>query len=237
MTQPPSERQHDLPNREIEELLPWYVNRTLQEPERANVERHVADSPELQAHLAAWQHLAEGVRAIEVVAPEPSSERFAALMAQIDAAIEPPASKLERRPWVRLIMQWRAWHQSWLNSPGTAPFALALQCVLIVLCIAGITLQWPWSPPTFYHSLSQEVTTGAPSRGRLRLVVADDMTMGELRTLLGRIQATVIDGPSTVGAYTLAVPLDSHAVLPEALLETLQILRAHEHVTLAEPML
>ena len=63
------------------------------------------------------------------------------------------------------------------------------------------------------------------------------MTMGELRALLGPIQATIVDGPSALGAYTLAVPLKDHATVLDAFKDALNTLRAHERVTLAEPIL
>lgn len=228
-------------HREIEELLPWYVNQTLPELERAKMERQVATTPEWQERLAEWQHLAQAVQAVEVTAPVPSPERFAALMAQIDAASEPPTPEPALSLWARLTTRLRALHQSWLDSPGLSQFALGLQCALIVLCLTGITLQWPWSSPTFYQTLSSQETTRATTRGQLRLVVADDMTTGELRILLGRIRATIVHGPSAMGVYTLTLSLDARSALPkaleQALEQALQTLRAHEHVTLAEPIL
>lgn len=236
MTRSPSERQDNLPNRDIEELLPWYVNRTLPEAERTDVERHLAASPELRERLVQWQHLAEAVQAVEVAPPEPSPERFAALMAQIDAAPEPLAAESAPRLWAWLTERFRAFRQGWSDATGTARFALALQCALIVLFITGITLQWPWSSPAVYQTLSSEQPAAVSPRGQLRLILADEMTTGELGDLLGRIRATIVDGPSALGVYTLALQLDANSAAPEALQHALRTLRAHEHVTLAEPI-
>ncbi len=209
MTRPPSEQPDDMPHPDIEAQLPWHVNRTLPEPERADVERQVAMMPELQSHLAAWQHLAEAVQAVEVVTPEPSAESFAALMAQIDAVAEPPLPVPTPTRWARLTARLRMLRQSWSASPGATQFALGLQCALIVLCIAGITLPWPWSSPAPYRTLSSDNTVSTAVRGQIRLVVADEMTIGELRMLLGRARATIVHGPSAMGVYTLAVSHDA----------------------------
>lgn len=235
MTRPTGERHDDTPDRDIGAQLPWYVNQTLSEPERAEVERHLSASPALRDDLAQWQHLAEAVRSVEVTAPEPSPEQFAALMAQIDDAASPaPAST--PGTWARLAEHWQALRLSWADTPGMAQFALALQCALIVLCIAGITLPWPWSSPKVYRALTDEVSRSqtVAQGGQLRLVLADEMTAGELRRLLGQVRATIVGGPSPLGVYTLAIPLD--AAQPDALQKALQTLRAHAHVTLAEPI-
>ncbi len=235
MTRPRLERQDNLSHQDIEAQLPWYVNGTLSASEQTDVERQVAASPELQAHLAAWQHLAEAVQAVEVAVPDPSPERFAALMAHIDAAAEPSTPESIPSIWNQLAARWRALRQNWSDAPGTAQLALGLQCALIALCIAGITLPWPSPAP--YRTLSSADSAPRPmGAAQLRLVVADDMTTGELRILLGRIRATIVDGPTAMGVYTLAVSLDTSSALPKALEQALQTLRAHEHVTLAEPI-
>ncbi len=232
MARPTGERHDHSPNQEIDALLPWYVNRTLSEPERAEVERHLSASPELRDDLTQWQSLAEAARLTEVTTPEPSPERFASLLAQIDGATSPA---LESGPgvWSRLVERWCKFRLGWVETPGVARFALVMQCALIVLCIAGITLPWP--SPKVYRALSNE-TPQTVSQGRqIRLVLTDNMTVGELRHLLSRARATIVNGPSPLGVYTLAIPLD--VVQSNALPKILQTLRAHAHVTLAEPIL
>jgi hypothetical protein len=61
------------------------------------------------------------------------------------------------------------------------------------------------------------------------MIFAEDTTEKELRELLSRIEATIVQGPSPAGVYTVEVPqADS------ALESVLKELRAHPKVHLAE---
>ena len=104
----------------------------------------------------------------------------------------------------------------------------ALLIVLVVLA-AGPGVLAPRAP---YHTLA-DGGRGQPAQGQIHIVFTDDITERELRTLLGRVQGKIVDGPSTIGAYTLEVGPST----ADDLTRIVAILRADPKVQLAEPVL
>jgi hypothetical protein len=82
-------------------------------------------------------------------------------------------------------------------------------------------------PPADFRALTTfQSPAGAGSQ--LRVVLADDMTLGELRALLAERGMELVGGPGERGVYTLAVRSDAAAALAA--------LRAHPQVRFAEPV-
>jgi anti-sigma factor RsiW len=75
------ERQHQ----RISELIPWYVNGTLEAAERQAVEAHAAVCPRCQEELAAAAQLARAIQEAESAAPSPHPAQLSRLLARIDA--------------------------------------------------------------------------------------------------------------------------------------------------------
>ena len=82
------ERQHQ----RISELIPWYVNGTLESTERQAVEAHAAGCPRCQEELAAATQLARAIQEAEAAAPSPHPAQLSRLLARIDAHEAAPAA-------------------------------------------------------------------------------------------------------------------------------------------------
>ena len=227
MTQPKTPMHNDALHQEIWELLPWYVNGTLDVQEFQRVEVHLGLCALCQAELVRCRTLATAVQTADEVAWEPSPAHLARLLARIEAAEAPAAAATG---W------WQRWQEVWRNgrailqhTPPVMRWACAVQCALVVLLAGG--LLWQGSGrPQLYATLSN-VTQESPEAGRhIRLVLQEDMTERELRSLLIRVGGTITDGPSPIGAYTIQVPAAT------AVPSVLEILRAHRQVQLAEPI-
>lgn len=224
-----SDRQHQ----DLREQLPWYVNQTLSEAERLDVEHHLTSCSDCQAELIEWQQLAAAVQEAEVSIPVPRPEQFAALMDQIDAA--EADSQAPRTWWSVLRERLNAVLPTgplWQSIPSFTRLALAAQAAVIVL-LAGL-LMWRAQTPSasLYQTLSSDVVSTAP-KGRVKLIFAPDTTVQDLQQLLTAAQATVIAGPSPMGVYTVEVILPPDK--PEALTSALETFRAHTAIELAEP--
>jgi hypothetical protein len=89
------------------------------------------------------------------------------------------------------------------------------------------------STPRFYKTLSSPAALSRHVE-HIRLVFTEEIREKEMRELLTSVRATIIKGPSQVGAYTVEVPLAENA--PATLQTILGTLRAHHHVRLAEPV-
>jgi anti-sigma factor RsiW len=95
MTQRATDTSHPSEHHEVWELLPWYVNGTLDDRERASVQAHLMTCAACQAELARCHDLAAAVRAL-ADGWEPSAEHFARVLARLDATT---ASATPRRGW------------------------------------------------------------------------------------------------------------------------------------------
>jgi hypothetical protein len=232
MTAYDADPQHDRVHRRMWELLPWYVNGTLDGHERQDVEAHLGVCPACQAELVRCRDVAEAIRTVEDPAWAPSHARLLRVMARIDAAEAQPA-----RAW-GWWQRWRAYclgYRTMLRP--TFPFVrwgLAAQGASILLLVGVAAWQALFPSETFYYTPSDRGDQTPQVHGQIRAVFANDMTEQELSTLLSDIAGTISNGPSALGVYT--VDIAGAARAPERLGEVLDTLHAHPKVRLAEPL-
>lgn len=216
-------------HRRLAELVPWYVNGTLEREEHDLVAEHVSTCRECQDAVAQCQTLATAVQSTRVAASTPAPDRLERLLATIDA-LEDTATPQAG---------WRArWHagMEWLRdliqlTPGPVRWGLAVQAALLIAVLGAAVWSGALSPQAPYHTLAQD-TTRPGRQALIHVVFAEDISEREMRTLLGRIQGKIVDGPSAVGLYTVAVP----ASAPDQVAPVLTMLRADPKVRLAEPV-
>jgi len=226
----PSDQSDGNDHQKVWEILPWYVNRTLEDHEREFVARHILRCQSCADEVVRCQSIATAVRSAEEAARTPSPEHFARLMERIDrgsASAAPKRWRVRVREWIekiRLVFQ---------ETPSLFRWALAAQSAAIVLLAAGIIWQASVAPSLLYQTLSDAGSGPEPGRVHLQVIFADDTTEREIRTLLGSIRATIVAGPSPMAVYTVALAADDHEA-PAQTQERLALLRAHPKVRLAE---
>jgi hypothetical protein len=117
------------------------------------------------------------------------------------------------------------------GTPGPMRWTVAVQAALVVLLLALAT--WPGSlgPGPRYRTLAEREQT-RKNQAMVRLVFAEDATERDIRTLLSKVDGTIVDGPSAMGAYTVSVTARGS----DAVAAVLALLRADPHVRLAEPV-
>ena len=214
-------------HRKVWEVLPWYVNGTLEGHEREFVARHILRCQSCADEIARCQSMATAVRSAKEVAWTPSPEHLARLMERVDRAstsAAPEHWRIRVREWAEKI---RLYFQ---ETPSLFRWALAAQTTAIVLLTAAIMWQASVAP---YQTLSDAGSGPAPDRVHLQVVFADDITEREIRTLLNSIGATIVAGPTPMAVYTVALAGDDREG-PARTRETLTALRAHPKVRLAE---
>ena len=195
------------------ELLPWYVNDTLDQDERRAVHAHLLACAECRQEEARCRETAAAVRAGRA-APSPHPAQLARLLERLDD--EPEA----REGPLRAI----------LAAPMGVRVALAAQAAALVALLAVIF--WPASPVA-YRTL--EATAPAVAGGtQVRVVFTPDATESEIRQLLLQIGGEISGGPSPLGAYTVRVP--ERGAAAEPLPVVLTYLRGHPRVRFAEPV-
>lgn len=195
---------------QVQRLLPWLLTGTLDGAELAMVQQHLAACEQCQADLAWDSRLrADGQQGAPELDPDAALDR---LLPRLGPQQQRPAGPAR---WKR---GFAANDSKWL-----LPVALAQFGVIVVL---AVLLAWPGDDDrASYHGL------GAAPAAQRNLVVTfrPGTPEAELRRILQENGARVVDGPTEMDAYVLAVPAPQTA-------RALQRLRAEPAVTLAQPL-
>lgn len=219
---------HDLLDCEDEaaRLLPWFVSGTLSAEERARMQAHLAQCPRCSADAAREQRLRQLMTQEPAVeyAPQPGLQQLLTRIDELERELPAPSAV------GAALAPRRASHRP--RSPAVRWLAAAVVIQTIGLILLG-GLLWKqadaqWVAPRFVTLSSAAPDTAGLAR--VRAVFAPGMTVGELKSLLSSVRATVVAGPSDAGVYTLALA-DRHASVDESLGH----LRAHAGVLFAEP--
>jgi hypothetical protein len=212
------------------ELIPWYVNGTLSDTERTMVTQHLALCQICQGEVVRCQSIVATVHSTAEVEWTPSQENLERLMGRLEYGT---ASTILERWWSRV----RDWLQRNLEAVQIAPsllrWGLAVQTSMIIL-LAG-TIVWHMTmTPQIYQTLSEGGAALEPGRTQISVVFVEDITEGELRSLLSTVQGTLVAGPSPLAVYIVSVPVSGTE--PDARTSlALDMLRKHPKVRLAEP--
>ncbi|HSF48373.1 MAG TPA: hypothetical protein VLA73_08430 [Burkholderiales bacterium] len=226
----PSDQYDGGHHQKVWEILPWYVNGTLEDHEHEFVARHILRCQTCADEVVRCQSIATAVRSAEEGARTPSPEHLARLMERIDRGSmsgAPERWRIRVREWIEKIQL------AFQETPSLFRWALAAETAAIILLAAAILLQASVAPSLLYRTLSDTGSGVEPDRVHLQVVFADDITEREIRTLLSSIGATIVAGPTPMAVYTVALTADDREA-PARTRETLAVLRAHPKVRLAE---
>jgi anti-sigma factor RsiW len=195
---------------EASALLAWYANGTLEPAERARVERHLRECVACSREAGQLRRLDALLRS-----EAEHQDRLAGAMEHTCLlSSDKPAARM-RAPTLR--DQWRC-------LPAWARAALVLQPALLVLLAVTLFAGRPGGQ--VYRTLSAPARASA---GDLVVVVFDaQRPERELRALLQRLSARIVDGPDAAGAYALRLVGGRER-------EALAALRSDPRVVLAEP--
>jgi hypothetical protein len=194
------------------DLIPWLANGRLGAAESAALRAHLEGCAACTREVAQQRRVFEGMQADDGIAFA-SEAAFQKLAARIDA----PPSAARAAVFVR-----------WVAATGLAAmFALVLW--------AGGWLQRPpgSAAPRAYQTLTAP-PAAVPVGARLRVVFAPDLKLDQLERTLRSIDASISNGPSEAGVFTLTLPRASSS--PTELARRLEALRADPGVRFAEPV-
>lgn len=192
--------------RELEALLPWYLNGTLSARERVAVESWLAEDEEARRLLDAMREEQEVTAAANAEIRVPDAQAgLAALMAGIDAEEAAPLRVSERpapparaaRPglFARLT--------GWLPTPGlrlaagVASVLIAVQAVAIAFLVATGGGEGSQEAPAFQVASDNAAATVTGTMGpRFLLTFSGDMTIDELGAFLAEHRLRLVDSPA-----------------------------------------
>lgn len=168
--------------KEIEALLVFLANDTLEGEERAEVEAAVAADPRLQTELEALKRIRAEMQA-DQLAHSPGEFGLARLMRDIDRDAAAPVQTAQ-------VLRPRVWQ-------AVAAAAVAL------LVVQGI---WGGAGPDVG---GDDIVLAGGSEGDIRVTFSGNATEAEIRALLLELNLVIVDGPSAIGVYTLDAPDDA----------------------------
>jgi anti-sigma factor RsiW len=194
-------------HRRTQELLPWFLNETLDADEAAGVAAHLEHCARCQADAAAQAAL----RAIAVDEGQPDSldRDWAAVRVRLDPQREQARRSFAPRPW-------------WRHGLQLAAGIQAAVILLLAVVLVGVSL--PSREP--YRALG--ATVSDPEANAL-IVFRADASEKDMREALRGAGARIVGGPTASNAYLL------HLSDPRA--RTLASLRAQPAVARAESLL
>lgn len=160
-----------------DELLPWFVNKTLPADERHVVEQHIASCHQCQEEIV----LLEKMRAQVKEAPIQSPGEFGLNRLLKEVRNEQTVSEVQRP-----------------KSSGWWKAGLAIAASLIIFIQAGLLID------TWYLSKPVAPLSGPLEQGLvLQVSFAPTATESQIREVVGAVHGTFIDGPSQLGIYRI----------------------------------
>ena len=208
-------------HQEVIELLPWYANATLSDTERREVSEHLAGCAPCRAELEEMtllqQALVESSARPSVMAYKNTDKA----MAQIDSF------ERARRPVPERSASWLSDLKDRVSDallgwcgpmPNFARAVVAAQFLLIVGLAGGLGYSL-WDRE--YGTLSG--TTQSAAGARLAVRFDESITEAQLRQVLREINGKIVDGPSSLGIYTVEVAIAREKTAElEKVIETLR---------------
>ncbi len=189
--------------KDIEELLPFYVNGTLSKEERLQVTEALEDDPSLEDEIAFLEKLREEIQeqSMEYSSGELGLKRLQKSIA--DEALQKDPIALSRSK----ITKEQNW--GWRAAAIAACFLLMMQTVVML----------PMWKDSDLGAAGGKVLL--QSSGKIISVTfVPDAREENIRNLLLTLDATIVDGPSALGVYKLSIPKDAESAVEK--------LRAHK---------
>ncbi len=173
--------------------LPWYATRDDRQPHA--LDEHVKGCESCAEELAEIGEVRTTLKTLDDT-PEPSPFLLGRTLARID---EYERAKAEAPAWQRAF----GW---WNSSPLAARVTIAVQAAAIVALVAGVAI----AP----RQTGEFQTLSAPGSGagpRLTVAFQPGTREDAMRGLLREIDASIVDGPSALGLYTVRIPASANA--------------------------
>jgi len=183
---------------DVERMLPWYANGTLDADDAVLVRQHLADCAQCRGEIAT-------LRALMDAHGEPGADDIAGVdrdWSRLRNRLRAQRQMATRPGFQRMRTGWRM-SAPWMRVAMAAQFGVV--AILAVFLLRAERAPPPAPDDAPYRTLSAPVVTVAA--GDTLLVVFDPrLTDAQLRELLGANHARIVDGPNTAGAFVVAAP-------------------------------
>jgi hypothetical protein len=184
--------------RSIDELLPWYVNGTLNAEDRAWVENYLRENPQAQSELEWYRSLSQRMQQNAPVVPATIGLGRALTLIRGD------------RPTIAERLT------AFFGFANLRP-ALALAGLAIIAVQGGVILQMHNANEDDASELRSLKATVAKEGPMLKINFAPDAKEADIRHLLMSVQGRLAGGPGQLGDYFVIVPAGKEAAVADQL--------------------
>ncbi len=180
------------------ELLPWYVNGTLGDEDRAWVERHLAEHPDARAELSWYESLQSRMQ--ETAPAVPATIGLAKVMRLIQGDRPTIAERIS----------------AFFGDFGMRP-AMALAGFALVAIQGGVIFNLMVDAQEDESEIRALKATRVEEGPMLKVNFAPDAKEADIRYLLMSVQGHLAGGPGQLGDYYVRVPAGKEAAIAEQL--------------------
>jgi hypothetical protein len=193
----------------LNELLPWYVNGTLDDDAKGWVENIVANSKAAAAALAREKNLSTASESmlLPVIAQDLGLAQLRARIKVEARGASPARAPADETPLWNRVLQWLARPQ----------WAMAMMALVVVQ--AG-TIGWLTSNTDHDNADSATRSVGVAQVHTLRVSFRPGASEVEIRAALVNAAARIVGGPTQMGEYWVASDLTSLDEIRAALLKS-----------------
>ncbi len=222
---------HNTMHSQVMKMLPWYVNRSVNQHEKQLIDTHLQSCVSCRIELKHQQRFAEKVKHSSdfELAPKQS---FSSLKSRIHQSA---GSKPDKR---KLKATYQPVYSGWLDSfrntllwPQTA-FAVLGFCLMLFSIDQIVTNRLSVTTNQF-RTLSTSTGSEA-SNNDLRVVFDTTVESEQIKHLVSSVQGNIIEGPSPNGVFRIRIQetQDEKQISPE---QAINLLRKHKQVVFVEP--
>lgn len=196
---------------EAEELLPWFVAGTLSDDESRAVQAFIDSGEISKAELNEVALFAETVSEQSAHEPAYNPAILQNAMTELDTIVQEPAEEpvIVREPVAEpgLFERLKDFFR-WDETPAMAKVAIGAQFAA-VLALA-VFVASPDNGGAFFsrNTGDYEVVSGTTTAARADLTLAftPGISLDEVTALLTTVEGRIVDGPNSLGMYSIALP-------------------------------
>ncbi|MGR8929304.1 MAG: zf-HC2 domain-containing protein [Gammaproteobacteria bacterium] len=215
-------------HKKVWELLPWYLNGSLNGLELNLVKDHLRVCLLCRKEVADQEVLYDRLRhATKVtISSQPSFER---LISRISKETPQPISHGKANIKILRCANWKDYLPLF---PSQESWTLTLAAGLLIIILPWLVVyQVSMDEGPAYHTVANRGSLGSFEKNDIRVVFVTHTDISEISEILSTIDGQIVDGPTKLGIFTIRIKDGEAASLPQ-ILETL---REKKAVIFAEP--
>lgn len=211
---------------QVMSTLPWYVNGSLDGAEHQRVQKHIEQCKVCQKEIETLQKLEVAIQHQSTRTTwQPDGHHFQSILNRIDDVNETAQTSTSVSIWQRICN----WFHNFFDVSSAMRWTFAAQSALVVILSVVLVALVPEPTETSFQTFSTEANSSYTNNQQIRIVFSETIQLSELSSLLNSMQATIVEGPSQHGVFTIALEKKDTDIT-----QVLDTLRQNTHVLFAK---